>query len=124
MARSPSRMSHCLDLPLCRIRLGAFSNHKHGSKVRVNIISAMHLLIYGIAMSESEQSLLQDIAIGRAPRDVDDEQDTQMNYEGVINGEEQLMISNAGGELEALRTSGDIGQEQAVYQLGGGFYKL
>ncbi|KAF7976958.1 hypothetical protein HWV62_5018 [Athelia sp. TMB] len=76
------------------------------------------------AMSESEQSLLQDIAIGRAPRDVDDEQDTQMNYEGVINGEEQLMISNAGGELEALRTSGDIGQEQAVYQLGGGFYKF
>lgn len=75
-------------------------------------------------MSESEQSLLQDIAIGRAPRDVDDEQDTQMNYEGVINGEEQLMISNAGGELEALRASGDIGQEQAVYQLGGGFYKL
>lgn len=73
-------------------------------------------------MTESEQSLLQDIAIGWVPRELDDEQGVQMNYERVINGEEPLMISNAGGELEALQSSGNAGLVD--YQLGREFYKL
>ncbi|KAF7973473.1 hypothetical protein HWV62_15074 [Athelia sp. TMB] len=72
------------------------------------------------AMSESEQSLLQDIALGQAPREMDDE-DVHMDYTEVINGEEPLMISNAGGELEALRPPGEAGP---VYQIDGGFYKF
>lgn len=63
--------------------------------------------------------MLKDIAIGRAPRELDEEDsDVQMDYAGVVNGEEPLMISYAGGELEALRAAGPNDE------LVGGFYKL
>lgn len=69
-------------------------------------------------MSESEQNLLKDIVVGRA---LQDNEDTDMDYAGVINGDEPLAISNAGGELEALRPLGESGP---IYQVGAGFYKL
>lgn len=53
---------------------------------------------------------------GYVPMESDGDMD--MGFEAVINGDEPLMISHAGGELEAL--AGD-GEDQ---DLVGGFYRL
>lgn len=70
-------------------------------------------------MNISNQKLLQEIAIGRVPHEQGfDDRDVEMNFEGVMNGEEQLEINYGDGELQAL--AGNRGSQD----LAGGFYKL
>ena len=71
-------------------------------------------------MTESDQSILRDIAISQAPREFDDE--GEMGFEDVVNGNEPLMISNAGGEMEAL--ADQSGASGPIYQMVAGFYQL